>query len=456
MRKNEYNMSLETKILLHERLYPTALELESQIKKMQDFRVSITNELGKKSEAEMNMFQVLLISGGFIFTFLLLGFGFYVVSKLSNKLLENTKQLLNSSEEALRASDRMKDASENIARGATESAASLEETVSSLEQLSSMVKQNANNAREVNSLAQIAKKSAEEGEKEIVGLCTAMNEVADSSKKVNEIITVIDSIAFQTNLLALNAAVEAARAGEHGKGFAVVAEAVRNLAQRSASSAKDISNLIKDSVEKSDKGVLIAIHSAEALKEIVVNAKKVSNLITDIANASNEQAQGISQISKAMNQLDQVTQVNAGIAEQSLEMSQEVTACSKEVTKVVYDLQLTIEGKLGKRYMFDSESKNLKFKNSKANSLNSKIINKSHAVQKLNKNNTEASTHLNKKFAGDHSFSHSLNQVKNLANAPIHETQAIKKSAKQVIPFDSDSEGFDDEPKPNIGTIQGF
>ncbi|WP_186643920.1 methyl-accepting chemotaxis protein [Fluviispira vulneris] len=455
MKKNEYNMSLEVKILLHEKLYPLAVELEESISQMQKTRIVLTREIGENANTDINNYRNILLISGPLFTLFLLFYSIAVVRNICNKIIDRTSKLLISSEETFLSSEKMKKASETISHGATSSASSLEETVSSLEELSSMVKQNANNAKEVNKLAQIAKSSAEEGEKEILELCAAMNEVAESSKKVNEIIGVIDSIAFQTNLLALNAAVEAARAGEHGKGFAVVAEAVRNLAQRSASAANDITILIKESVEKSGKGVMVASHSSETLHEIVTNSKKVSELITEIANANNEQAVGISQISKAMNQLDQITQANAGIAEQSLDISEEVSLRSKEVTKIVSDLQYVVEGvkkeslnEVNILQLQNRKMQNNKQSNIRANNLTYRKL----KTEKAEKNNFVTKTSLSKLQKNN---SH-LNENMNPVNTAVSSDSSIKKSAKQLIPFDSDKEGFDDEPKPNIGTIQGF
>jgi methyl-accepting chemotaxis protein len=233
--------------------------------------------------------------------------------------------------------EQLNEAGNSLSQSSTEAAASLEETVAALEELSSMVQMNSDNAKQAAALSISSREAAETGENEIKNLITSMTEISQSSKKIEEIISVIDDIAFQTNLLALNAAVEAARAGEQGKGFAVVAEAVRALAQRSASSAKDISSLIKDSVSQIENGSDIADKSGTVLSNIVNSIKKVSDLNNEIAAASSEQTTGIQQISKAMNQLDQASQSNAASAE-------EIAATSGEINNLaVTALNLTIE-----------------------------------------------------------------------------------------------------------------
>lgn len=171
-----------------------------------------------------------------------------------------------------------------------------------------------------------------------------MNDISKSSKKIEEIIAVIDDIAFQTNLLALNASVEAARAGEHGKGFAVVADAVRSLAQRSAIAAKDITGLIKESVEKIERGTLKSAKSGEMLQSIVQSVKKVSDLNNEISVASEEQSTGIAQIGKAMNQLDQSVQTNAASSEEIAGTADEINNQAQIMKNVVDELNVVVYG----------------------------------------------------------------------------------------------------------------
>ena len=223
----------------------------------------------------------------------------------------------------------------DLSQRTEEQASSIEETASTMEQMTSVVKQNADNARQANQLASGARQQAEKGGEVVSKAITAMSEINASSKKIEDIISVIDEIAFQTNLLALNAAVEAARAGEQGRGFAVVAGEVRSLAQRSAAAAKEIKGLIKDSVGKVDEGSRLVDESGTTLEEIVVASKKVSDIIAEIAAAGQEQATGIDQINKAITQLESVTQQNAALVEEAAAASESMANQSVGLQQLV-------------------------------------------------------------------------------------------------------------------------
>jgi methyl-accepting chemotaxis protein len=191
-----------------------------------------------------------------------------------------------------------------------------------MEEMTTTVKQNADNAGQANQLALAARDQAEQGGLVVGKAVQAMSGINDSARKIADIIGVIDEIAFQTNLLALNAAVEAARAGEQGRGFAVVASEVRNLAGRSATAAKEIKDLIQDSVKKVSDGSLLVTQSGQTLEQIVTSVKKVSDIVAEIAAASREQSLGIEQVGRAVMQMDELTQQNAALVEQATAASQ--------------------------------------------------------------------------------------------------------------------------------------
>ena len=228
----------------------------------------------------------------------------------------------------------------DLAQRTQESASALEETASSMEEMTSTVKQNADNSRQANQLAAGARDQAEKGGEVVTRAVSAMNEINASSKKIADIIGVIDEIAFQTNLLALNAAVEAARAGEQGRGFAVVASEVRNLAQRSAGAAKEIKGLISDSVEKVKTGSELVDASGKTLTEIVGSVKKVTDIVAEIAAASQEQSSGIDQVNKAVMQMDEMTQQNAALVEESSAASRAMEEQAKNLDAMMQFFRL--------------------------------------------------------------------------------------------------------------------
>jgi methyl-accepting chemotaxis protein len=214
-------------------------------------------------------------------------------------------------------------------------AGALEETSASMEEMTSTIKQNADNSKQANQLAVAAREVAEKGGAVTEKAVEAMAEINKSSKKIADIINVIDEIAFQTNLLALNAAVEAARAGEQGRGFAVVASEVRNLAQRSATAAKEIKTLINESVQKVGDGSELVNRSGQTLAEIVNSVKRVTDIISEISAASQEQAAGIDQVNKAVMQMDQGTQQNAALVEQATSASQSMAQQAQDLLRQV-------------------------------------------------------------------------------------------------------------------------
>ena len=256
---------------------------------------------------------------------------------MTNNLQGLVTQVRSGTDTIATASAEIAAGNQDLSSRTEQQASSLEETASSMEELTSTVKQNADNARQANQLAQSASGIAVKGGDVVGQVVGTMASINESSRKIVDIISVIDGIAFQTNILALNAAVEAARAGEQGRGFAVVASEVRNLAQRSAAAAKDIKQLINDSVEKVETGSQLVNEAGTTMTEIVTSITRVTDIMSEITSASVEQSSGIEQVNVAITQMDQVTQQNAALVEQAAaaaESMQEQAARLSEVVSV--------------------------------------------------------------------------------------------------------------------------
>jgi methyl-accepting chemotaxis protein len=239
------------------------------------------------------------------------------------------------SEGVATASAQIAQGNNDLSSRTEEQASALEETASSMEQLSSTVRQNADNARQANQLALSASTVAIGGGEVVGRVVDTMRGINDSSKKIVDIISVIDSIAFQTNILALNAAVEAARAGEQGRGFAVVAGEVRSLAQRSAQAAKEIKSLISDSVERVEQGTVLVDQAGATMHEVVTSIRRVTDIMGEISAASTEQSAGVSQVGQAVSQMDQATQQNAALVEESAAAAESLRVQAEHLVNAV-------------------------------------------------------------------------------------------------------------------------
>jgi methyl-accepting chemotaxis protein len=239
------------------------------------------------------------------------------LKQMNDNLVDLVDKVRTSSDSIYTASSEIASGNSDLSQRTEEQASSLEETASSMEELTSTVRQNADNARQANQLASGASEVAVRGGAVVGQVVETMSAINDSSKKIVDIISVIDGIAFQTNILALNAAVEAARAGEQGRGFAVVATEVRTLAQRSAAAAKEIKELIGDSVSKVEDGTRLVDEAGATMNEVVTAVKRVTDIMAEISAASQEQSSGIEQVNQAVTQMDEVTQQNAALVEEA-------------------------------------------------------------------------------------------------------------------------------------------
>lgn len=309
------------------------------------FVQDLNKKTGNEAKELVHDSRILSLSVFAVLVLIFFIIGFWMSNKLFNQLSHVSKEIADSSQQVSLASSELSNASQNISLASSDAAASLEETVASLEEISSQVQRNAESAAQAKQIAEMGQFQANDGEEKMTAMLTAIQKINEESQKAQDIINIIDEIAFQTNLLALNAAVEAARAGDHGKGFNVVAEAVRALAQRSSVAAKDIKGLIEASAERTHEGAKIARETSETLNEIVSSTTKVATLIQEIATASEQQSIGINQITSAVNQLDNSTQQNAASSEEAAATSEELNAQSITMSQIVHTLQELIHGK---------------------------------------------------------------------------------------------------------------
>ena len=289
---------------------------------------------------------ILLVGGIFLaLTIVLVLFFARGISRPITRVVEGLNE---GADQVAAASGEVSASSQSLAEGASEQAASLEETSSSLEEMASMTKQNADHANQANTLMKEITLVVEESNTAMGHLTTSMRDISTASEETSKIIKTIDEIAFQTNLLALNAAVEAARAGEAGAGFAVVADEVRNLAIRAAEAARNTTNLIEGTIKKIKEGTEQVNKAGDAFQLVASSTTKMGELVGEVAAASNEQAQGIDQVNKAVAEMDKVVQQNAANAEESAAASEELNAQAEQMKSYVHELATVVGGNGGK------------------------------------------------------------------------------------------------------------
>ena len=283
----------------------------------------------------------ILVVGG-IFLALTIVLVLFFARSISRPIARVVAGLNDGAEQVAAASGEVSSSSQSLAEGASQQAASLEETSSSLEEMASMTKQNADHANQANTLMKEITQVVGESNTAMGHLTTSMRDISNASEETSKIIKTIDEIAFQTNLLALNAAVEAARAGEAGAGFAVVADEVRNLAIRAAEAAKNTTNLIEGTIKKIKEGTEQVNKAGDAFQLVAASTTKMGELVGEVAAASNEQAQGIDQVNKAVAEMDKVVQQNAANAEESAAASEELNAQAEQMKSYVRDLAAVV------------------------------------------------------------------------------------------------------------------
>jgi len=323
---------------------PATDAIDTIIEQVQHFEADTTKATEEHFQQQTGRIRMLVLIGALVGVTFAIVFGWVLAKSLTRQMFNFAERLGIISEEVAGAAGQVSTSSQSLAEGSSEQAASLEETSASLEEMSSMTRRNADNAHKANELAKQARAAADKGSTDMQTMSSAMDAIRVSSDNIAKIIKTIDEIAFQTNILALNAAVEAARAGEAGMGFAVVADEVRNLAQRSAQAAKETAAKIEGAITNTGQGVEISGKVVQTLNDIVAKVRQVDELISEVAGASREQTQGITQINTAVSQMDKVTQSNAANAEESAAAAQELNAQAASMKQSVNELLQLVSG----------------------------------------------------------------------------------------------------------------
>jgi len=342
-----WELARTNKLAEAEKIYVNDLPLTEQMRKSAQDLVVLYKQIieDRVQSGHGTISRTRWISVGLVAAFVLLAVALMLFVFASIRVLKRiTSELSETQSQIGGAATQVAASSASLAQGASEQAASLEQTSASVEEISSMTRKNAENSQSAASVMTAVDRQVQDGNRTLEQMVESMQEINASSEKISRIIKVIDEIAFQTNILALNAAVEAARAGEAGMGFAVVADEVRHLAQRSAQAAKDTASLIEDSISKSNQGSERLREVSQVIGAITASAAKVKTLVDEVNLGSQEQARGIEEISKAVVQMNQVTQSTAGSAEESASASEELSAQAGAMGGVLERLRVIVTG----------------------------------------------------------------------------------------------------------------
>jgi methyl-accepting chemotaxis protein/methyl-accepting chemotaxis protein-1 (serine sensor receptor) len=334
--KEALSIAVEQFVKFHEAADRSAVDLLDMQNDL--LKQSMSASAQKTSLAHWMTWTLLLVALAAAFV------AFLIVQRTVRQLRDAAANLSEGAEQITSAASQVASSSQSLAQGASQQAASLEETSASSEEITSMTRKNAENSQSAAAMMSEVDQRVTEGNHTLEQMVVSMRDITTSADKISKIIKVIDEIAFQTNILALNAAVEAARAGEAGMGFAVVADEVRNLAQRSAQAAKDTAALIEESISKSSEGSAKLQQVTAVIQAITDSASKVKTLVDEVNLGSQEQARGIDQISKAIAQMDQVTQSTAANAEESASASEEMSAQAEALHNIVLQLRVLVGG----------------------------------------------------------------------------------------------------------------
>ena len=318
--------------------------------------VTVISKEATSSLSDASNFMIIGLIIAFIISLII---AYFIIKSIVKVVVYSVKSLSEGTAQVVSASEQISSASVSLAEGASSQASSVEEVSATIEEATASNNQNADNSREANLLAQHSNDAARQGNQQMADLMIAMEKITDSSQKIAKIIKTIDEIAFQTNLLALNAAVEAARAGEHGLGFAVVAEEVKNLAERSAGAAKEITSIIEASIDQVKVGTEVANRTKESFGEILASIKKTSDLIGEIAISAKEQAEGMNQIATAMGSVDQITQQNASASEETAAAAEELNAQALSMLESVAEIAALAGYDMGKEAIKSNSSKRI-------------------------------------------------------------------------------------------------